>query len=176
VLQEGTTMDNLLDRLHAALLTAAAHQAKDDPEDAKDGADAGNSGASIQQPDVAMMSLESRAALAWAEKQHRTVIRKRLDDLLRNGQCTPAEKSRWDAGAGAVKLSLDPETGTPASSRIEEFLDSREAVPKGTFWSAEQRTRMAREQVVEPPASMRGELSNDEIADLTNWALGRKGK
>lgn len=172
VLQDGTTIDNLLDRLHAALLTAAAHQAKDDPEDPKDGADAGN-GATVQQPDVAMMSLEQSAVMQWAESQHRTSIAKRLDALCSEGRCTPAEKDAWRNQVSSVRLSLDKTSGKPQTSKLEDWIDSRESVPRGTFWTAEHRTRMSRAQVVDPPESMRGELTKDEVSDLANWALGR---
>ena len=174
VLQDGTTAENLLDRLHTALLTAAAHQGIDD-----DGTDdnAGGNPAdqpTVAAPDVATMSLEARAALNWAEGQHREALGKRLDALVETGRCTPAEAKARRQALETVRLSLD-KAGKPIASRLEEWVDSREAIPSGACWSREQRLSADRQRSIQdPPAGMVGELTTAEIDNAVNFALGRK--
>jgi hypothetical protein len=170
VLSDDTNTSNLLAHLHQALLTAAAHRGEDANDNSPNGdktmvADPGAAGATA-------LSLEARGAIAWAEKTHREQVTGRLQKVLDQGQCTPAEFKTRQEQTPAIKLSLDSE-GKPAQSDLEKWLDSRESVPKGTFWDSEQRTRMST-TVEEPPANMRGELTAEETRAAADWALGRK--
>lgn len=168
VLPDGTNGSNLLERLHSALLTAAAHQGKG-PQDAD--AEKPQPDTKIEDPAIATMSLQARGAMAWAESQYRKDISARLKALSESGRCTPAELKSHDGKVTAIKLSLDA-SGQPAKSDLEKWIESREAVPKGTFWTSEQRLSLA--TVHEPPQAMRGELTQDEIQQTVGWALGKK--
>lgn len=173
ILQSGTTADNLLDRLHAALLTAAAHQAKDKAP-TTNGSDNQSPPAVVQDPGFATMSAQAQAAIAYAERQHRAGIGRRLEKLCKSGRCTPAELKDWQEKLPAVKLSLGAD-GTPqAVAEVEQFINHREAVPKGTFWTDEQRLSLAPRTVVDPPEAMRGELTADEVSRVAAWAMGGK--
>mgnify|MGYP000851073888 FL=1 len=168
ILPGDTDANNFFDRLHAALLTASAHKKEQEqapPEEP-------------EQPPakvvddtmgISQMSLQAKAAYNYADRQHRSGVQKKLKSLLEAGQCTPAEYRDWEQQARAVKLSLGA-NGEPTPSKVEEFIKSREAVPKGTFWSSETRTRMS--AVVNPPAALRGDLTPEEINDVAGWALG----
>lgn len=161
-LPDDTDDDTLVENLRAAL-------------SAKNGnPDGGAEPAKVIDPDVATMSLASRAALSYAERQHRLTLGQRLDALLAAGQCTPVEAKRRKSELPTIKLSLDASTGEPQPSKLEEWLESREAVPKGTFWTDAQRLSHAKETVLEPPSHMRGEMTSDEVKSTANWALGRK--
>jgi hypothetical protein len=169
VLQDGTTAENLLDRLHAALLTAAAHQGKGDEPEEPEGDDPG-AATVVQDPTVATMSLETRAVIDHAQRQHRAAIGERLDRLCGDGRCTPFELKTWQEKLPAVRLSLDA-AGKPEVSEVEQFIEHRNAVPRGTFWDDETRTRMS--SVIEPPDRMTKEPDEDQIQSTVDWALGR---
>lgn len=162
VLPNDTTEGNFLDRLHAALLTAAAHKSRDETDrDAKVVQDTQG---------IAAMSL-AKNAYAYAERTHRGQIAAKLKAMLEAGKCTPAEYREQSARLGTVKLSLD-DRGEPRPSKVEEWIAAREAVPTGTFWDAQTRTRLS--AVVDPPENLRGEMTSEEIQAKVDWALGRK--
>jgi hypothetical protein len=149
---------------------AAADKAGDDEEDDPYGADEMGK---VADPGFAAMSLASRNALAYAERKHREDIGGRLSKLRDNGQCTVAEFDARSGGVGSIRLSLDSD-GNPALSDLEKWIESRESVPRGTFWDAETRTRMQRLSIVEPPEHQRLESSEVETQKLVDFALGRK--
>jgi hypothetical protein len=99
------------------------------------------------------MSLNGPAlqAFQWAESQYKQAVSDRLKHTLESGRCTPAEADAISRQMSAVKLSLDT-SGTPAKGDVEKWLDSRAAVPQGTFWTSQQRTEAAAQKlsVVEP--------------------------
>jgi hypothetical protein len=169
VLPDGTNGSNLLERLHSALLTAAAHQGKGPNDDAQ----APPADTKIEDPAIATMSLQARAALSWAEGQYRASLASRLKTLAESGRATPAEIKTLDGQSTAVRLSLDA-SGKPSPSDLEKWIESREAIPAGTFWSPTQRLSLASATVIDPPAAMRGEMTPDEIKATADWALGRK--
>lgn len=170
VLPDGTNGGNLLERLHSALLTAAAHQGKwpNDQAPEKPPADT-----KIEDPAIATMSLQARAAIGWAEGQYRKDLSKRLESLVKSGRCTPAEVKARDGQVTVCRLSLDT-SGKPTPSDLEKWIESREAVPEGTFWSPAQRLSLATETVLQPPANMRGNMTPDEVKATADWALGKK--
>ncbi len=160
VLSDDTNEENFLEHLHQALLTAAAHRGEDgDDEPVTVAADDG----------YAAMSLESKKALAFAERTHREQIKSRLDALLSSGRCTPDEHKSHAASISAVKLSLD-DSGNPQPSRIEDWIASRESVPEGTFWDPEKRTRLS--QVAQLPSGFAGDhISDEEAAEIAQKIL-----
>ena len=83
----------------------------------------------------------AQAATAWAENEHRKQLRSRITSLKSTGRCTPIEAQRHESKIGGVKLSLVG--GKPKSSDTERWIESREAIPKGTFFTAEQKTKLS---------------------------------
>ena len=163
VLSDDTNEENFLEHLHQALLTAAAHRGEDHDDEpvtvASD--DAG----------YATMSLEAKAAFAFAERTHREAIKNRLDALLKTGRCTPKEHKEKASAIGSVKLSLDAK-GQPAPSRLEEWITSREELPEGACWDPARRTKMS--QVVDPPArfSLEPEITDEEAERIAKQVNG----
>ena len=173
VLPEDTDDDNLMDRLHTALLTAGAHLGTDKEDDPSP------NGANTMVADpaaagAAALSLEMRSTIAWAENMYRQGVATRLRALLDDGRCQPAEFKTRQPQSQAVKLSLD-RSGVNHLSDLEKWIESREAVPKGTFWDPSQRTRMSATAASAPSAPL-GEMSEEESDEVANWALGRKKK
>lgn len=177
VLSQDTNEQNFLDRLHSALLTAAAH--RDDEEDKEnEGADAmpgqANDTTTVADPGLAALSLEHRGALEWAHNQHRSTVAKRLRDLLECGKCTPIEFQEREKQPEGIRLSLDS-SGKPNVTTLEQWIESREAVPRGTFWDSEKRSKDV--ALVAAPVRMGSDqMTDDEAKDLASWALGRKAK
>lgn len=157
------SIDVLLTSLNT--LIAAQNKAEAEASEKKDNDDTNSGDVTVADPGYAAMSL-------YAENMHRDRIKAQLDDLLKQGQCTPDEAKRFGDLLGTVKLSVDASGKQLTKSDVETFIAHRQEVPKGTFWSDDVRTRMS--TVVEPPASMRSELTPAEIQDTANWALGRK--
>lgn len=172
VLSEDTNTETLLAHLHQALLTAAAHRGEDTNDNAPGGAGDKTMVADPGAAGVTALSLEARGAIAWAENTHHNQVAGRLKKLLEDGKCTPAEFKSRQNETGAIKLSLDTK-GKVAPSDLEKWIDSREAVPRGTFWEPDQKVRMSA-VVEEAPANMRGEMTADEVTATADWALGRK--
>lgn len=126
-------------------------------------------------PNIATMSVQQRATLTYAENLHKKTVNDRLDALLKSGRCTPAECDTRKRQLQAVKLSLTAD-GTPKPSDVEKFIESREAIPEGTMWTAEQRTRAATKlSVVNAPTQWTGGggPARNEIAEAIE-ALGGK--
>jgi hypothetical protein len=159
ILSDDTDQENFLEHLEQALLTVAAMQGQDEmsmnPEQEQ---------LTPEKPEMAMMSLEGKRYAAWASNQHRKTINARLKALLENGQCTPAEYEERKDQPKKLSLSLDDD-GNHEPTQLEAWIDSREAIPPGTFWSPEKRTRMAGLDVVPHPGHVMGDEVTDEEAD-----------
>ena len=154
VLPADTNGKNFIDRLYTALLTAVATQGPDmtnpQPSDDK----------TVVDPKIATMSLEAKKALAYGERTHRNAVQSQLDELLKTGRCTPAEHTAQAEGIKAIKLSLNDQ-GEPEKSGLEAWIDSRKAVPEGTFWSPEQ--KLSRMSVAEHPGPIDVSDSGDTV-------------
>ena len=126
-------------------------------------------------PNIATMSVQQRATLTYAENLHKKTVDDKLDALLETGRCTPAECDKCKRQLQAVKLSLTAD-GTPKPSDVEKFIASRSAIPAGTMWTNEQRTRAATKlSVVDAPTQWTGGggPSRNEFAEAVA-ALGGK--
>ncbi len=150
VLPEDTTPDNLLDRLHTALLTAAAQTGVDtDPDD-----NAPGDQSTVATPAIQTMSLETKAAVQYATTMHRKEVARRLDSLHASGRISDVELRDRTPKIGVLKLSLDS-AGQPEVSAIEQFIESREAIPEGSFTNSKYKpqsvSQLRRMSVVEPP-------------------------
>lgn len=186
VLSADTNEANFLDRLHSALLTAAAHQADDKQEDANEANSVQNAGdtataAVAQQPDISTMSAQTpatpaipaeiQAKIAWAEKAHQKSIASRLSALLATGRCSPAEHEAKKPEVQAVRLSLDA-NGSESVSKLEAWIESRESIPADTFWDDKSKTRMS---AIGHPESVTGSLPTEQVNRVVDFAFG-KGK
>lgn len=152
--------------LAAELTAKPAEPEEDEPEEEDDIMQ-------VQDPGYAAMSLQAKAAHSYAEKQYRGGIQTRLSALLNSGRCEPAEFKARETEVTAVKLSLGSD-GEPAKSDLEKWIESREAVPAGTFWSDQVKTQRMSLEVQQPPSGSVADPQEDER--IVNWALGRKTK
>lgn len=173
VLPEDTTDDNLLDRLNVALHTGLAMKNKSEaaatPE--KEEEEQEDEELKVAQPNMQTMSLESQAAVSYASNLYREHVSRDLKQLLEDGKCTPDEHSRYSKTLGTVKLSLDA-SGKPTLGTVENFIASREPVPKGTFWTDAQKLSLVRP--IDQPQGMDGKLTDEQVKEAVSWALGRK--
>jgi hypothetical protein len=154
-----TTESNLLDRILTAAIAATGAVMPDQQ-------------ATPTEPQIATMSLQSQQALAFAEKQHRKSVTTDLDALLASGRCTPAEHKQFVDKVNVLKLSLNAQ-GEPSKSDVETFIESRQPVPQGTFWDADQKLKRMSVVPHPSPASFgdgQETKSPDEIAD---YVLGK---
>lgn len=145
VLPDDTTEANFLDRLRTALLTAKAQSGMD--TQASDGDDQ----STVSDPMIATMSLQARQALAWAEGQHQAAVSQRLKALLDTGRCTPDEHRARSPQLTAIKLSLGSDN-KPVPGQLENWIESRKAVPQGTFWSSDEKLKRMSVQCPDPPS------------------------
>ena len=168
VLSDDTNEENFLQHLEQALLTATAMGAGEGPAEEP---------MEITQPEFAM-SLDkqkptaSDRQLKYLAHHHRGTVATRLSALVASGQCTPAEYKSRQPAVKAIRLALDDD-GNAQPSNLETWIASREAVPKGTFWDPETRTRLLRMEVVERPEQS-GEALTPEQADKVADEILRK--
>jgi hypothetical protein len=129
---------------------ADADKASDKGEDGNDQGD--DDMGKLADPGFAALSLKANNALAYAEREHRRGITARLEQLAKDGRCTVDECNKHLEAIGTISLSLD-DNGQPASSDVEKWIESRAAVPAGTFWDEATRTaNVQRMSLVEPDA------------------------
>lgn len=176
--------------LLAGLKTAAMSQAKQD-EDKSEDEMSGNKSSEreVTKPEVQTMSSQTddkaSTAFRFAERTHKDTIAKRLSSLLESGRCTPKEHEAQSEAVKAIRLSFDQQ-GEPITSAVENFLAAREAVPEGTFWSAEEKSRRAvrmssrttegHPQTEKGESVSTGELDEESIDDAATFLMtgGRK--
>ena len=130
------TPDDLINALHDALVAGG-------PQDETAEVNGGTEGPKMAttDPGYAAMSLRAKQSTDYATKLHRKSIITRLDALLKDGKCTPAEHNDQKTRVEAVRLSLD-KNGDPLNTPAEDWIACREPLPKGALWSSVQRTRM----------------------------------
>ncbi|MEL7264321.1 MAG: hypothetical protein AAFP69_05855 [Planctomycetota bacterium] len=138
-----TNESNFLERVHTAAIAAAgADPMSSDTE------------TEVAEPQVDMLSLNAKQALAFGERAHRKEVQRGLDQLKETGRCTVAEHKDWSAKVPAVKLSLNDQ-GEPAQSEIEMFITSRESIPEGTFLTEGGSKLMSNASPSTPPADLK---------------------
>lgn len=185
-LPDDTTDDSLVNHLRVALTALLNRQDEDDPEgdDSMD-PDSDDMPQPIA-PAIATMSVQTRKALeraAVAERAlaetHRGNTTQRLAALLRSGRCTPAEHDSHLRNLGTVRMSMQGD-GTFKPNRVDHFIEDRESVPEGTYWTDKQRTQAIGQKlsVVEPPDSITsgGGRSHSEFAEAVRALGGDPGK
>ena len=170
ILPPDTDEENFFERLQVGLKTAAAHQGLDgDDTNAKlDNettiADAGG---------VAMMSLQVKSVLGYAERQHAAAVEATLESLLKSGRCTPAEFHTRKQDLAALRLSLD-DTGNPTPTDLEKWIASRQPLPRGTFWEPDMRTQRMAAEVEEPPEERTGKESDAKVNAVLAAVFGQR--
>lgn len=172
ILPPDTTEDDFFDRLLVGLKTAAAHQGLDDE---RNGSPLDTDTTVADAGGVAMLSLQAQTALNYAERQHRSAVEATLQSLLNSGRCTPAEFHERKSQVPTLRLSLD-DSGEPQPSDLEKWLASRQPLPRGTFWDAEQRsTRLsATVEVEEPPTSAGAGESPEKVNAVLAAVFGQR--
>lgn len=173
ILSDDTNEENFLEHLEQALLTAAAFEGD---TDGTGEINTGTEDLDTASPEFAALSLERKQTIRMKQhfdKKHREDVAKRLSLLVEEGRCTPAEKKHYAPRLASIRLSLD-DKGNHQPGSVEAFIASREAVPKGTFWTKEQRTRMSKLEVAKPPSGLLGVDVDDQDADeIVNQVFGR---
>jgi len=173
VLGDDTTEMNFMDRLIPALKTYIANQ--DTGGDMSPGDDDlyKDEPVQVEQQQFQQMSLQQRKVHEYAQTKHREEIRSRLNKLFVQGRCTRKELEDQRSATEIVRLSLNS-SGSPAKSDVERWIDSREAVPKGTFWSKKVRTQRMSVQVEKPPITDSGQMTEEKAERVAKRLLGRK--
>jgi len=166
-LSDDTTVDTFLEHLEQALRTAAAMSSEGD--------EMGTGNLEAATPEFAAFSLDAKKYQAHADRQHRSDVVRRLGLLLEEGRCTPAEVKAREAAVNVVRLSLD-DKGEHTPTTVEGWIESREAVPRGTFWDAEKRTRLSQMEADEHPNGLQtqGDEVGDEEADEIVAEINRR--
>jgi len=181
-LPDDTTDANLISHLRVALTALLSAQGADDDE-ADDQADMEATDAMPQPvtPTIATMSVQQRKALDRAEvaeralrEQQKSNTTNRLAAILKSGRCTPHEHDSMLRTLGTVRMSMTDD-GSFKPNRVDHFIEDRETVPEGAYWSSQQKTEAIKQKlsVVEPPDSITsgGGRSHSEFADAVR-ALG----
>lgn len=170
------SLDVLLTSLNTLLRAQQDHESENAADDDQGGFPGGGESlpdAQIMDPQMQTMSLQQRHILKLAQTQHSTGLVAKLDKLLENGQCSPAEYHAMKTRAGTVRLSLNAQ-GQPKQTSVDAWIESRKAVPRGTFWDKSQRLRMS--QVIPHPDVANDPKSEGNADDIANWALNAKPK
>lgn len=166
-LPDDTTDENLLDRLRTALHTAMAHK-EDNGEIEPEAPEVPPAPMATDEPPAAdtpqAMSLAATRAVV---EQYRGALLSRLKKLRDAGRCTAEEFADKSGSAKAVLLSLSA-SGRPCKVELDRWIESREAVPAGTFWPESRRLSL---QMQSDPTKRRP-ISPDKMAAL-NKAIFR---
>lgn len=149
MLPEGTDEKSFYDRLLTSAIAKKAAEAESEPmadpmldEDTFD--QTGDT--MVIDPQIATMSSSER----YADKMFREKLTSRLNSLLETGRCTPYEHSQQVEAISLVRLSLNSD-GDPRETRSSFWMESRESVPAGTFWSKEEKLKRLSSDPVEHP-------------------------
>lgn len=164
--------DSALDILLAAINSSVAADVK--AEESKQQEQEEEQPETVASPGYAAMSTETKAAVEYANRLHRERVKSDLDELLKTGRCKPCEVTERETALTAVRLSLDSTTSTPIASDLEKWIESRKAVPAGTFWSDEQKTKLSTEAA--PPYKSGTDQTPDEINAAVDDQLRRTGR
>jgi hypothetical protein len=167
--------DAAIDILLAAINSSVAADVKQEESEQEDDKD--DDPPVVASPGYAQMSTEQKGNVAFAllERKHREQLGRDLNALLESGRCTPAEANDRKAALGTVKLALD-DAGNEVPGDIEKFIASRQPVPKGTFWTDEQRTKLRLSaDVAEPPYRGQGDETETETAAAVDAQLKATG-
>lgn len=163
-----TDETNFVDRLFAAVSALNGP-----PEDGIGGGPEDLGGDMVENPQIMTMSLQDRNRVQYADRLHREKIEADLKELLKTGRCEPHEFKARSAELGTVRLSLD-DTGTPISSKVEEWIANRKPVPAGTFWTDEQRITRLSAPVEHPAPKAYGEDAGSEHSAQSDAELARE--
>jgi hypothetical protein len=166
VLSDDTNEENFLEHLEQALLTAQA-QSGEEPMNPESEGDL-----EVATPELAMLSLDQQRQKKFIDKQHRLGLAARLTALVESGRCTPAEVKQHEPGVKVARLSLD-DNGDPKKESVEAWIESREAVPRGTFWPTDQRLRMSGVEVAPHPTAD-DNVTEEQADEIVDEIFGKK--
>jgi hypothetical protein len=174
VLGDDTTDANFMDRLKPALKTFVAAQGHNDAGN-DDDVYKDDEPVQVEQQQFQQMSLSQKRVHEFAQNSHREKVRSRLNRLFTQGKCTPAELAEKRAECEVIRLSLGAQ-GTPVPSSVEQWIASREPVPKGTFWSKEVKTQRLSVQVEKrpkPQQSQQPQMDDKKAAKIAERILSK---
>ena len=157
ILPDDTDKDTFWDRAESAILTAKAM--------GDGGVD--NEPLEATSPEFAAFSLSPLGK--FQSKTHQKGVMSRLDAILAEGRCTPAEYKDRKSQVGTIRLSLN-DNGEHKPTAIEEWIKSREGIPAGSCWDAEKRTKMSNSMEVVPhPDGLGGnEVTEEQATEIVD--------
>lgn len=140
VLPDDTTPENFFDRLHTAILTAAAHSGVSTE-------DTDMSRIKEESPAIATMSLEMKQLKEQLQAsnerelaRHKESLIQRLGLVRDSGRCTPVEHDQQIALLDKVKLSLNSE-GVAGETAVDHWIAARESLPAGATWDGDEKIK-----------------------------------
>lgn len=165
-LPEDTDTLNFFDRLRTALIAAnAVNPLVEHTEPGGSNTFDQHGETMTHDPQFTAMSLETPEG-KFVTNQYRESQQGKLDSMLAAGQMTPAEHTDQTTSLTTVRLSLNDQ-GEAAPTTVSEFITNREALPKGTFWSDEQKTAGGKVQTEEQPEPTRMSVNPDGSKEPT---------
>ena len=163
VLSDDTNEENFLQNLENALLTVSAMSGGIEPEATDE----------MQLESPVMMSMDASTKKVL-DGQHRSILGQRLDLLFKAGKCTPPEFEAKSKALPKVSMSIDAK-GNTVPGALEQWIESREAVPEKTFFELGQRTEMSYEVAAQPKYVKDGEkLSNEDADEVVDKMFQRR--
>ena len=136
VLPGDTDTSNFLERLNVALMTKAAQDESENPNEVQEP----ESPAEPVSPQIATMSARVKQLEDRIVTDERNAVKARLDEVLKSGRCTPAEHRVQSQAMSVQRMSLAKD-GKVDSGEIGLWLQSREAIPEGSCWSKEEKIK-----------------------------------
>jgi hypothetical protein len=165
VLPEDTTPDNFFERMATALIAMQGAQSEEPAAPPDEYEEEQNymtgtgvtamstqpqSGAGKPDPNVLRLSALER----YVGATHRSQLTSRLKALVESGRATPDEQRIKLTALGTERFSVGHD-GIPSPSMVEAWIESREALPRGALWPAEE--RMSLEELENPDTATRSE-------------------
>lgn len=122
----------------------------------------------VKTPEYAQMSLRQKDAErrikayeAAMVKREREAKRLSLDSLLTSGRITAAEHEKYAGKLSTVRMSLSDD-GQIGATSIDDFIESRQAIPEGTMWPADERAKRLGVHVERKPSEYTQEVGPEE--------------
>lgn len=176
-----TTTESFLERLRPALMTAIAARQQPEPEQPatslppEESPQDQDTPVLAEQPQIAAMSaLQRRIDKLESDRiaASRARLSERIQALLTSGRCFPVECNAKRESLRVQKLSVGTDCNVNAGE-LEVWLASREALPKGACWSAEERVTKLGTKLVDAPTtygtknSITATETDEAVAKLT---------
>lgn len=187
--------DDFLRHLITGLKTKAAASGEEYDEYPEESGAGGEEGETPrEEPQMITMSAAVRRHLTSRDQQvarleqqlaadrHRNLSRE-IDTLVTEGRATPHDRQQWQKllAAPAVKMSLCGNSQNSTLAAVLSQISYAGRIPKGTFWSKDQKTRAQAKRVrmstmAQPPDGLYGhEIDPDKQKDVIAEMAERAG-